>query len=97
MCTFQGWGLHLPQQHGSPVHKAHWPFMPNVPGLLFPMPDPQTWGPDVGLRTFIPVGEPLQYSYFPVCKLPTRWVCGCLYHIIAPPTVLMQLPLCLLE
>ena len=24
----------------------------------------------MGLRTLIPVGEPLQYNYFPVCESP---------------------------
>ena len=34
------------------------------------MPDPQGEEPD-GLRTLTPVGEPLQYNYFPVCGSPT--------------------------
>ena len=38
------------------------------------MPDPQARQPDVGLRTLSPVGEPLQYNYFPVCGSPTQWV-----------------------
>ena len=29
-------------------------------GRLLPMPGPQVWGPDVGLRTLTPVGELLQ-------------------------------------
>ena len=28
-------------------------------GLFLPMPDPQAWGPDVGLGTLTPVGESL--------------------------------------
>ena len=28
-------------------------------GLFLPIPDPQAWGPDVGLRTLSPVGESL--------------------------------------
>ena len=28
-------------------------------GFLLPMPDPQAWETDVGLRTLTPVGEPL--------------------------------------
>ena len=32
---------------------------------------PQAGEPDMGLRTLIPVGDPLQYDYFPVCGLPT--------------------------
>jgi len=36
-------------------------------GLLLPMPNPQVWEPDMGLRTLTPVHKSLQYSYFPVC------------------------------
>ena len=36
-------------------------------------------------------------SYFPVCGLPMQWVWVCLYHIIAPPTIFLWPPLCLLE
>ena len=60
------------------------------------MPDPQAWELDVGLRTLTSVGEPLKYSYFPVCELPTWWVWGCLYHIISSPTISMWPSLCLL-
>ena len=42
--------------------------------LFLPVPDPQAWGPDVGLRTLTPIGESLWYSYFPVCGFPTQWV-----------------------
>ena len=66
-------------------------------GLLLPVPDPEEWEPDMGLRTLTPAGESLWYSYFPVCWLPTWWLWGCLYHVIAPPTILMWPPLCLLE
>ena len=40
-------------------------------GLLLLMPDPQVGGSVVGLRTFTPVGEPLQDNYFQVCGSPT--------------------------
>ena len=40
-------------------------------GILLPVPDPQVWEPDMGLRILIPLGEILQYSYFPVYGLPT--------------------------
>ena len=40
------------------------------------MPDPQTGEPDVGLRALTPVGESLQYNYFPVCRSPTQRVCN---------------------
>ena len=44
-------------------------------GLLPPLPDPQAGKPDVVLRTFTPVGEPLWYNYFTVCWPPTQCVC----------------------
>ena len=34
---------------------------------------PSSWEAGVGLRTLTPVGEPLWYSYFPVCGSPTQW------------------------
>ena len=37
---------------------------------LFLIPDLQAGEPDMGLRTFTPVGEPQEYNYFPVCELP---------------------------
>ena len=43
-------------------------------GVLLPIPGPQAGEPDMGLRSLTPVGEPLQYSCFPVCGLPTRQV-----------------------
>ena len=42
--------------------------------LLLPLPDPQSGKPDMGLRTFTPVGEFLWYNCFPVCGLATRRV-----------------------
>ena len=42
-------------------------------GLLLLLPDPQAGEPDVGLRTFTPVGELLWYN-FPVCGSPTQQV-----------------------
>ena len=46
-------------------------------GLIPLMPDLQTQEPDIGLRTLIPVGEPLQYGYFLVYASPTQqeWSC----------------------
>ena len=43
-------------------------------GLLLPMPDSQAGELDVELRSLTPWGETLQYTYFPVCGLPTWWV-----------------------
>ena len=66
-------------------------------GLLLPMPDPQAWEPNMGLRTLPPLGESLRYSYFTVGGLPAWRVWGCLYGLIVPLIVLMWPPLCLLE
>ena len=96
MSAFQEWSLRFPQSCGA-MHKPRWPSTPNVLGAPPPMPDPQVCEPDTGLRTVTSVGELLRYSYFPVCGQPTWWVWGCLYHVIAPPAVLMWFPLCLLE
>ena len=40
--------------------------------FLLPLPDPQVGKPDVGLRTFTPVGGPLWYKCSPVCESPTQ-------------------------
>ena len=41
-------------------------------GLFLPSLDLQARKPDVGLRTFTPVGEFLWYNCFPVCGSPTQ-------------------------
>ena len=41
-------------------------------GLIPLMPDLQTHEPHIGLRTLIPVGEPLQYDYCLVYASPTQ-------------------------
>lgn len=66
-------------------------------GLLLAITDPQARGPDVGFRMLTPIRKSLWYSYFPVYRLPTQRVWGCLHHVIVPPTILMWSPLCLLE
>ena len=40
--------------------------------FLLPLPDPQVGKPDVGLRTFTPVGGLLWYKCSPVCESPTK-------------------------
>ena len=42
--------------------------------FLLPLPDPQVGKPDVGLRTFTPVGGLLWYNCSPVCESPTQWL-----------------------
>ena len=39
-------------------------------------------------------GEPLRFSYLPVCGLPTQQVWDCFYHESTPPSVSMWLLLC---
>ena len=39
---------------------------------FLPLPDPQVGKPDVGLRTFTPVGGLLWYNCSPVCESPTQ-------------------------
>ena len=53
-------------------------------GLLLPLPDLQAGEPDVGLRTFTPVGELLQYNYFPVCGLPIWWLWDLILLLLSP-------------
>ena len=65
-------------------------------GLLFPMSDPQVWGPDVGLRTLTPIGVSV-IQLLSSLWAAHLWVWGHLYHIITPPTLLILPLLCLLE
>ena len=84
----------FPQSCGASALKPHWPQNQMLWGLLLLMPDPQVEEPDMGLRTLTPVGEPLQYNYFPVCKLPTQWVWD-LIKSWKCPSVLLWFLLCL--
>ena len=43
--------------------------------FLLPLPDPQVGKPDMGIRTFTPVGGLPWYNCFPVCESPTQWLC----------------------
>ena len=42
--------------------------------FLLLLPDPQVEKPDMGLRTFTPVGGLLWYNCSPVCESPTLWL-----------------------
>lgn len=64
-------------------------------GLLFPVTDPQTVEPDVGLRTLAPVGEPLQYNYFPGCESSTWRVWDLIISWKHHSPILLWLLLCL--
>ena len=86
----QEWSFFFPQSCGIPSVKPHWPSKPILWGFLLLLPDLQAGKPDVGLRTFTPVGELLWCNYFPVCGLPTRWVWDLIlswlcpsYHLVA--------------
>ena len=59
--------------------------------MLLPMPDPEAWEPDMGLRILTPGDEPLSSLW-----LPTGWVWGCLQHVIDPCTTSLWPLLCLL-
>ena len=59
------------------------------------LPDPQVGKPDVGLRTFTPVGGLLWYKCSVVCKSPTQWLWDLIFCDCAPPTISLRLLLCL--
>ena len=59
VCTLQEWSFCLPQSCGVPVIKPTGHQSQMLSGLLFPTPDPQAVEPDMGLRSFTSVGEPL--------------------------------------
>ena len=42
--------------------------------FLLPLPYPQVGNPEVGLRTFSPVGGLLWDNCSPVCESPTQWL-----------------------
>ena len=43
--------------------------------FLLLLPDPQVGKPDVGLRTFTPLGGLLWYKWSPICESPTQKLC----------------------
>ena len=65
----------------------------NLWEFLLPLPDPQVGKPDVGLRTFTPVGGLLWYNFSSVCESPTQqlrgwillWLCLSHHLIVASP------------
>ena len=85
----------LPQSCGIPAVKPPWPSKTGSLGAPPPLPDPQAGEPDIGLRTFTTVVEPLWYNYFPVCGLPPSRYGIWFYRDCAPSTVLLWLLLCL--
>ena len=74
LCAFQEWSLFSPRTvkvlQSNPARLQSlilWEF-------LLPLPDPQVGKPDVGLRTFTPVGGLLWCNCFLVCESPTQWL-----------------------
>ena len=93
LCTLQEWGLCFP----SPVKVLH-----SIPTrlqslilyeFLLSLLDPQVGKPDVGLRTFTPVGGLLWYKCLPLCESPTHqlwdlillWLRRSYHLIVASP------------
>ena len=72
VCTLQEWSLYFPQSCQSPAVKSHWPSKSDSLGILPPVARPPGWEPDLGLRTFTPVGGLLWYKCSPVCESPTQ-------------------------
>ena len=66
-------------------------------GLFLPVPDPQVWGLDMGLRILSPIGESLLYSYFSVCGASHSRGMGLLISHNSPCYLLMWPLLCLME
>ena len=52
--------------------------------FLLPLLDPQVGKPDMGLRTFTPVGGLLWYNCSPVCELPTQWLWDLILSWLCP-------------
>lgn len=71
VCTLQGWSFCFPPFYGAPAIKPCRPQSQVLWSLILQKPDPKAGDPDMGLRTLSPVGELLQYNYFPVCGSST--------------------------
>ena len=67
--------------------KFCWPSMPNTPGLLVPMLDPQAGVPDMGFKTLTPMGEPLQTSFTNIFSHSV----GCLFLLFMVSFALQKL------
>ena len=93
VCALQEWSFCFHQSCGNPAIKSCWLQSQILWGLFFPLPDPQAGKPDMGCRTFTPVGELLWYNYFLFCVSSTWWVgdlilswlCPCSHLIVTSP------------
>ena len=54
------WSLCFHQSHGAPAYNLHWSSTQNALGAPLPIPDPQAWEPNMGLRTLTLGVEPLR-------------------------------------
>ena len=75
VCALQEWSLCFFQSCQSRAKS----FPTSLRSLIlweFPLLllDPQVGKPDVGLRTFTPVGGHLWYNCSPICESPTQWL-----------------------
>ena len=68
------WSLCFPQSCQNPAIKSHSPSKSDSPGIPAPIAGPPVWKPDVGLRTFTPMGGLLWYNCSLVCESPTQWL-----------------------
>ena len=72
-----------------------WPSSSDSLGIPSSFIGSQAVKPDVGFRTFTTVGELLWYYCSPVCGSPTQQIRYLIFHDCTPPTVSLQLLLCL--
>ena len=77
----------LPQSYGALVltpvdlqHQLLW-------RILLPLLYPQAGVPDMAFRTLTLLGDPMRYSYFPVCGSPTQCIGDCLCHESTLPPI----------
>ena len=91
VCALQEWSLCFPQSCQSPAIKSCSPSKSDSLGIPPPVAGPQFGKPDVGLRTFTPVGGLLWYNCSPVCEsliqqlwdLILLWLCPSYCLIVA--------------
>ena len=87
VCALQEWSFCFPQSCRSPAIKSRRPSKSDSLGIPPAVAGHQVGKPDVGLRTFTPVGGLLWYKYSPVCESPTQQLWDLIFCDCAPPTV----------
>ena len=83
VCALQEWSLCFPQFCESPVIESTGFQSQILRGFLLPLLDPQDGRPDMGLRTFAPVGE-LSYNCSPFLWFVHLAVTGFDFIMIVP-------------